>query len=101
MKRLRRIIDIGQKAWKVLFAIQGSMPQESSSAEIPLTDLIPLCTAKDSDMPVTQYSMKPVEMVGMLKMDFLGLKHSQPFKCAVDAIKAKGQVEQSIGSICL
>ena len=40
----------------------------------PLTDLIPICNAKDSDMPVTQFSMKPVEAVGMLKVDFLGLK---------------------------
>ena len=30
----------------------------------PLTDLIPICNAKDSDMPVTQYSMKPVEAGG-------------------------------------
>lgn len=40
----------------------------------PLSDLIPICVAKDSDMPVTQFSMKPVELVGMLKVDFLGLK---------------------------
>ena len=40
----------------------------------PLTDHIPVCNAKDSEMPVTQYSMKPVEAVGMLKIDFLGLK---------------------------
>jgi DNA polymerase III subunit alpha len=35
---------------------------------------IPICTAKDSDMFATQYSMKPAEQVGMLKVDFLGLK---------------------------
>ena len=40
----------------------------------PLSNLIPICVAKDSDMPVTQFSMKPVEQVGMLKVDFLGLK---------------------------
>ncbi len=40
----------------------------------PLSNLIPICVAKDSDMPVTQFSMKPVELVGMLKVDFLGLK---------------------------
>lgn len=52
----------------------------------PLTDLIPICTAKDSDMPVTQYSMKPVEMVGMLKVDFLGLKTLTAIQMAVDEI---------------
>jgi DNA polymerase-3 subunit alpha len=40
----------------------------------PLMDTIPVCASKDSDMLVTQYSMKPVEAVGMLKIDFLGLK---------------------------
>lgn len=40
----------------------------------PLMDTIPVCVAKDTDMLVTQYSMKPVEAVGMLKIDFLGLK---------------------------
>jgi DNA polymerase III subunit alpha len=40
----------------------------------PLMETIPVCMAKDADMLVTQYSMKPVESVGMLKIDFLGLK---------------------------
>jgi DNA polymerase-3 subunit alpha len=40
----------------------------------PLMETIPVCVAKDTQMLVTQYSMKPVEAVGMLKIDFLGLK---------------------------
>ena len=52
------------------------MRQGLLSAAKPLTEYIPICNAKDSDMPVTQYSMKPVEMVGMLKVDFLGLKNA-------------------------
>jgi DNA polymerase III subunit alpha len=39
-----------------------------------LVDCLPLSTQKDSDLPVTQYDGKYVESVGMLKMDFLGLK---------------------------
>ncbi|HRW58376.1 MAG TPA: DNA polymerase III subunit alpha [Chlamydiales bacterium] len=39
-----------------------------------LTNQVPVCTAKDATMLVTQYAMKPVESVGMLKIDFLGLK---------------------------
>lgn len=53
----------------------------------PLTNFIPLCNAKDSEMPVTQYSMKPVEQVGMLKVDFLGLKTLTAIQVCVDAIK--------------
>ncbi len=57
------------------------------SAE-PIIDKIPICTAKDSDMAVTQFSMKPVESVGMLKIDFLGLKTLTAIHHAVHAIEA-------------
>ena len=54
-----------------------------------LTDYIPICVAKDAEMPVTQYSMKPVEMVGMLKVDFLGLKTLTAIKMAVDSVRKR------------
>lgn len=58
----------------------------------PLTEHIPICTAKDSEIYTTQYSMKPVESVGMLKIDFLGLKTLTSIQKAVDGIqKAHGQ----------
>lgn len=53
----------------------------------PLTDLIPICNAKDSQIPVTQFSMKPVEAVGMLKVDFLGLTTLTAIQLCVDAIE--------------
>lgn len=59
----------------------------------PLMQRIPLCSAKDSDMAITQFSMKPVEQVGMLKIDFLGLKTLTSIQHAVDAIKKKEQIE--------
>jgi len=39
----------------------------------PLTNYIPLAKSKDGDV-VTQYEMGQVEKIGLLKMDFLGLK---------------------------
>lgn len=83
----RRIIDIGKR-------LEGSIRNTGTHAAgiiisgEPLTNLIPICTAKDSEMPVTQYSMKPVEQVGMLKVDFLGLKTLTAVQICVDAIKA-------------
>src|SRR5581483_4001182 len=53
----------------------------------PIIERCPVCTAKDSEMAVTQYSMKPVESVGMLKIDFLGLKTLTSIQHAVFAIK--------------
>ena len=59
----------------------------------PLMQRIPLCSAKDSDMAITQFSMKPVEQVGMLKIDFLGLKTLTSIQHAVEAIRQKEQKE--------
>jgi DNA polymerase-3 subunit alpha len=39
-----------------------------------LTDLIPVATAKDSDLWVTQIEGNVIEEAGVIKMDFLGLK---------------------------
>lgn len=54
----------------------------------PLMDRIPVCNAKDSEILATQYSMKPVEAVGMLKIDFLGLKTLTSIQKTADAIQA-------------
>ncbi len=56
-----------------------------------LTGHIPVCTSKDTDLLVTQYDGNHVESVGMLKMDFLGLKTLSIIKDAVEAIyKSRG-----------
>jgi len=43
-------------------------------AEEPLTNFIPLCKVRSSDDIITAYEGPMVEKVGLLKMDFLGLK---------------------------
>lgn len=56
-----------------------------------LCENIPICTAKDTDLYVTQYEGNHVESVGLLKMDFLGLKTLSIMKDAVENIrKSKG-----------
>ena len=40
----------------------------------PLSELVPLYRDPRSDMPVTQFNMKWVELAGLVKFDFLGLK---------------------------
>ncbi|MFO7937240.1 MAG: DNA polymerase III subunit alpha [Kiritimatiellia bacterium] len=52
----------------------------------PLIDLIPLTRDKEGD-PVTQYAKESVEAVGLLKMDFLGLKTLTVLKEAVDLVQ--------------
>jgi DNA polymerase III subunit alpha len=56
-------------------------------APADLTDYIPVCTAKDSDLLVTQFEGKVIEDAGMLKMDFLGLKTLTIIQDALKLIK--------------
>jgi len=52
-----------------------------------LDNYIPLCTAKDTDLYATQYDGSQVGSVGLLKMDFLGLKTLSVIKDCVENIK--------------
>jgi DNA polymerase-3 subunit alpha len=56
-------------------------------APADLTDYIPVCVAKDSDLLVTQFDGKVIEDAGMLKMDFLGLKTLTIIQDAIKLIK--------------
>ncbi|MEE9349086.1 MAG: DNA polymerase III subunit alpha, partial [Flavobacteriaceae bacterium] len=58
-----------------------------------ITNLIPVATAKGSDMFVTQFDNNVVESAGLLKMDFLGLKTLTLIKDAVKIIKAIHNVD--------
>jgi DNA polymerase-3 subunit alpha len=52
-----------------------------------LMNHIPICKSKDTELWVTQFDGKHVEDVGMLKMDFLGLKTLSIIKDAVEMIR--------------
>ncbi|TVZ57996.1 DNA polymerase-3 subunit alpha [Flavobacteriaceae bacterium MAR_2010_105] len=54
-----------------------------------ITNFVPVATAKDSDLYVTQFDNSVVEDAGLLKMDFLGLKTLTLIKDTVKIVKAK------------
>jgi DNA polymerase-3 subunit alpha len=64
-----------------------------------LIDHIPVTTSKDSDLLVTQYAGEYIEKVGMLKMDFLGLKTLAIIKDAVKNIRRSANLELDIEDI--
>lgn len=66
-----------------------------------LKELIPLSAAKDSDIPVTQYDKDMVEKVGLLKMDFLGLKTLSILKDIQTIIQRRHKVWIDMDSIPL
>ncbi|HEV7736713.1 MAG TPA: DNA polymerase III subunit alpha, partial [Chlamydiales bacterium] len=82
----RSVLEMAQKA-------EGSIRNTSTHAAgmiisgSPITDHVPVCTAKDSSMVVTQFAMKPVESLGMLKIDFLGLKTLTSVQKCVEMIE--------------
>ena len=57
-----------------------------------ISNLVPIATAKDSDLVVTQYDNAVVESAGLLKMDFLGLKTLTLIKDTVKLIKYRHNV---------
>jgi DNA polymerase-3 subunit alpha len=71
--QVRRVIDIGKR-------LEGLARNTSVHAagvviaEQALDDLLPLYQPAGSDSVITQYDGPTVEAVGLLKMDFLGLK---------------------------
>jgi DNA polymerase III subunit alpha len=52
----------------------------------PLEELVPLYRDPRSGMPVTQFNMKYVEMAGLVKFDFLGLKTLTVLARALDLL---------------
>jgi DNA polymerase-3 subunit alpha len=58
-----------------------------------ITKYVPVTTAKDSDLLVTQFDNSVVEDAGLLKMDFLGLRTLTIIKDAITIIKRRHDVE--------
>jgi DNA polymerase-3 subunit alpha len=90
----KQIIDVAQ-------GLEGIVRNSSIHAaavvisDRPLTDILPLQIA-DAGVDengervfrtVTQFSMKPVEQLGLLKMDFLGLRNLDVIEDALDIVK--------------
>ncbi|WP_445297834.1 hypothetical protein [Flavobacterium davisii] len=58
-----------------------------------ITNFVPVTTAKDSDLYVTQFDNSVAESAGLLKMDFLGLKTLTLIKDTVKLVKYRLDIE--------
>ncbi|MBN1494012.1 MAG: DNA polymerase III subunit alpha [Candidatus Omnitrophica bacterium] len=96
--KIKKLMTIAQ-------ALEGLMRHASTHAagvvisDRPLTDYVPLF--KTGDQVITQYSMKILEQIGLLKMDFLGLKTLTVIGNAVTIIKKTRGVDIDIATIPL
>ena len=66
-----------------------------------LEKFAPMAIAKDADLNVVEFEGKEVESVGLIKMDFLGLRTLSIIKDAVENVKAVHGIEVDIDSVPL
>ena len=95
-KPLKESYDSDYKVKKLIdtaMAIEG-MPRNTSTPAAgvvitsrPVSDYVPL--AKNDDLVVTQYIMTTLEELGLLKMDFLGLRNLTVLDDAVKLVRRK------------
>jgi DNA polymerase-3 subunit alpha len=91
-EQTRKVIDIGRK-------LEGLARHASVHAagvvvaDEPLTNFIPLYKQPDSDDLITQFEGPTVEKVGLLKMDFLGLRTLSVLERAKEWVRSIHGVE--------
>ena len=66
----------------------------------PLVELVPLYRDPEGALPATQFNMKTVELAGLVKFDFLGLKTLDVLQMTVEFLKARG-VDVDLGHLPL
>ncbi len=94
---IARMLDIGQR----LEGLARHVSVHAAAVVIsdgPLTDYVPLRGEKDG-MVTTQYPMGPVEEVGLIKIDFLGLKTLTACARTLEAIQRNHQVKLDLLAI--
>ncbi|HEU4945420.1 MAG TPA: DNA polymerase III subunit alpha, partial [Solirubrobacterales bacterium] len=126
-QELRKTYDAEPDAKKILDVAQGleGIIRNNSIhaaavviADRPLQEIVPLQLAEDRSAPavtngngngsgkaerqykiVTQYSMGPIEEIGLLKMDFLGLRNLDVIEDAAEIIRRSRGVEVEMSAI--
>ena len=110
IKRLREFMDGEEEEATVLKeaevlegSVRGTGIHAAGIIIAPkdLTEIVPVATAKDSDLLVTQYEGSIIEDAGVIKMDFLGLKTLTIIRDALRMIKENHGVEIEIDEIPL
>ena len=110
VKRIREIYNGDDLRSKVLHEaerLEGSVRNTGLHAAgiiiapEDLMNIIPVCTARDSDLLVTQIEGSIIEDAGVIKMDFLGLKTLNILKTGLELIKENYGVEIDLDTIPL
>jgi len=107
LKTARKGDDLRGRVLETAERLEGSVRNSGIHAAAiiiapdDLTDHIPVNTAKDSDLYVTQFEGKYIEDAGMLKMDFLGLRTLTIIKEALSLLEKNRGIKIDIDNIDL
>lgn len=99
LKGLANANDLGAKTLEQAQILEGSLRNTGIHAcgviitPSDITNFVPVATAKDSDLYVTQFDNSVVESAGLLKMDFLGLKTLTLIKDTVKLVKFRHNID--------
>ncbi len=70
-------------------------------APTDISDILPVCTSKESELYLTQYEGNSIEAAGVIKMDFLGLKTLTILRDALLLIKKNHAVSIDLDTLAL
>ncbi|MBN1522367.1 MAG: DNA polymerase III subunit alpha, partial [Candidatus Aureabacteria bacterium] len=93
-----------KKLFDIAFRLEG-LPRNASThaagviiSDEKLWEYVPVCRGQNGEI-VTQYSMYPLEKIGLLKMDILGLKTLTVINDAVNIVKRTKGIEIDMDAI--
>lgn len=110
VKQLRQIYESGDQRSAVIkeaLVLEGSVRGTGIHAAgiiiapKDLTEIIPVCTSKDTELLITQFEGGIIEEAGVIKMDFLGLKTLTIIRDALLLIEQNHNVKIAIDDIPL
>ena len=107
LKSIAKGSDLSAETLNRAIAIEGSVRNTGIHAcgviitPSDIREHVPMATAKDSSLLVTQFDNSVVEDAGLLKMDFLGLKTLSIIKDAISLIEEKHDVKIDVDEIPL
>ena len=107
---LREIYESDPDAARVIdtaLGLEGLRRQDSIHAAAVvispqlLTDIVPIQQKGEENEIVTQFEMHAIERLGLLKMDFLGLRNLSTIERTLDLVEASGSQRPDIDSVAL
>jgi DNA polymerase III subunit alpha len=108
--RLRAERESHPDLFEYAFKLEGLLRHASRHAagvvisDVPLAEVVPLYADKersDGAMAITQYSMKGVEEIGLIKFDFLALKNLTLITDTLDLVRADGKEPPNLNRLSL